>query len=177
LGDLSHLRLGVTVAFLLLVAVVGADVWRQSREPKAAPGVTAPGFVLRELDGGGSLSLSRLRGHVVVLNFFASWCGPCQDEAAVLRRLSEHYGKDGVVVVGIATHDDLGDAQAFFERSGVSYPAVVATEDVLAAYGVRGLPETVFIDAAGAVSGRPIAGPLTDALAGHRVQQALEETM
>jgi len=171
-GSLS--RLCATLAFLALSLIVGADIWHQAAAPKAAAGVVAPDFTLARLDGEGSLALSQLRGHVVVLNFFASWCDPCQDEAPVLRRLQERYRKDRVVVVGVATNDDLIDARSFAEDHGLSYPLIVANDDVLAAYAVRGLPETVFIDAAGAVSGRPIAGPLTSTLATRRVVQALE---
>jgi cytochrome c biogenesis protein CcmG, thiol:disulfide interchange protein DsbE len=170
----SLLRFAATCGLLALVVIVSLDIWSQAGAPKAASGVTAPDFRLRRLDGSGSLALSRLRGRVVVLNFFASWCDPCRGEAPVLRGLSERYRNRGVVVVGVATNDDLGDARRFAQEHGLSYPLVVADEDILTAYAVRGLPETVFIDAAGSVSGRPIAGPLTTKLAQRRVAHALQ---
>jgi cytochrome c biogenesis protein CcmG/thiol:disulfide interchange protein DsbE len=172
--SVSLLRSAATVGLLALVVIVSLDVWSQAGAPKAASGVAAPDFRLRNLDGSGSLTLSELRGRVVVLNFFASWCNPCRDEAPVLRSLSERYRNSGIVVLGVATNDDLGDARSFARKYGLSYPLVVADEDTLTAYAVRGLPETVFIDAAGSVSGRPVAGPLTDQLAQHRVAQALQ---
>jgi cytochrome c biogenesis protein CcmG, thiol:disulfide interchange protein DsbE len=170
----SLLRLATTAGLLALVAIVCLDVWGQAGAPITVSGVAAPDFRLRNLDGSGSLALSKLRGHVVVLNFFASWCDPCRGEAPVLRHLSERYRNRGIIVVGVATNDDLGDARSFARKYALSYPLVVANEDILTAYAVRGLPETVFIDAAGSVSGRPIAGPLTDNLAQHRVAQALQ---
>lgn len=160
------------LVLLALGAVVAADVWNEHRVAHAAAGDVAPGFVLPRLDGEGSLSLAALTGRVVVLNFFASWCDPCRSEAAVLERLSEAY-PSRVVVVGIATNDDAEDARAFARTYGLEYPLVIADDAVLASYAVRGLPETVFIDAAGAVSGRPVSGPLDTKLAASRVRQAL----
>ena len=169
------LRLGATLGLLSLVVLVALDVWRQTGRPKAASGVAAPGFRLHKLGGKGSLALSQLKGHVVVLNFFASWCDPCRSEAPLLRRLSEGYQRYGVVVVGIATNDDLGDARAFAQKYDLAYPLLGADEEILSTYGVRGLPETVVISATGSISGRPIVGPLTDKLASRRIDQALEE--
>jgi cytochrome c biogenesis protein CcmG/thiol:disulfide interchange protein DsbE len=168
------LRLGATLGLLSLVLLVALDVWRQTGRSKAASGVAAPGFRLHKLGGRGSLALSQLTGHVVVLNFFASWCDPCRGEAPLLRRLSEGYRRYAVVV-GIATNDDLGDARAFAHKYDLAYPLLVADEEILSTYGVRGLPETVFISATGSISGRPIVGPLTDKLASRRIDQALEE--
>src|SRR5436190_8274671 len=172
--SVSLVRVAATVGLLALVVIVFLDIWSQAGAPTAASGFAAPDFRLRKLDGSASLALSELRGRVVVLNFFASWCDPCRGEAPVLRRLSDRYRNRGVVVVGVATNDDLGDARSFARTYGLSYPLVVADEDILTAYAVRGLPETVFIDVAGSVSGRPIAGPLTDELAERRVSQALQ---
>jgi thiol-disulfide isomerase/thioredoxin len=161
-----------SLVLLALGAVVAAAVWDERGLSRAAAGEAAPGFVLRRLDGEGSLKLSALTGRVVVLNFFASWCDPCRSEAAVLEHLARAYPSQ-VVVVGVATNDDAADARAFASSHGLDYPLVVADDAVLAAYSVRGLPETVFVDAAGAVSGRPVSGPLDTRLATARVQQAL----
>lgn len=165
-------QIAAAVLLLALGAVVAAAVRDERRVARAGAGDAAPGFALARLDGEGTLSLSALSGHVVVLNFFASWCEPCRAEAAVLEGLARAY-PSRVVVVGIATNDDAADARAFASMHGLDYPLVTADDAVLAAYAVRGLPETVFIDAAGAVSGRPISGPLDAELATSRVRQAL----
>jgi thiol-disulfide isomerase/thioredoxin len=173
-GGRRAARIAALISLLTLCAVVAAASWDAYRAPRAAAGGAAPRFDLTRIDGGGTLALSALEGRVVVLNFFASWCDPCRAEAGVLARLAERYGS-GVVVVGIATNDDPADARAFADAHGLAYPLLRADDAVLAAYEVRGLPETVFIDAAGEVSGRPVAGPLDRALAARRVEQALAD--
>jgi cytochrome c biogenesis protein CcmG/thiol:disulfide interchange protein DsbE len=75
----------------------------------------APDFTLQNVSGQGQTSLSSFRGKVVVLNFWASWCDPCKTEAPALEELSKMYaGK--VVVVGLDSQDDTGDARAFAQR-------------------------------------------------------------
>lgn len=175
MGRRRATQAAAALVLLALGAVVATAVRDERRVAHAAAGDVAPGFVLPRLDGEGRLSLSALAGRVVVLNFFASWCDPCRSEAGVLEHLSESY-PSRVVVVGIATNDDAGDARAFARTLGLGYPLVIADDAVLAAYAVRGLPETVFIDADGAVSGRPVSGPLDTKLATSRVRRALSGT-
>ena len=123
---------------------------------------TAPEFTLERLDGEGDLSLASLRGKPVVLNVWASWCGPCKDEAPLLQEASERWGKR-VAFVGIDVQDVRGDARDFLERFGVTYPNVYDGKgSTIGRYGVTGYPETYFIDAEGRVRHR-IAGPVEDA--------------
>jgi cytochrome c biogenesis protein CcmG/thiol:disulfide interchange protein DsbE len=122
----------------------------------------APEFTLERLDGEGDLSLASLRGKPVVLNFWASWCGPCKDEAPLLQEASERWG-DRVAFVGIDVKDFRGDARDFLERFGVTYPNVYDGKgSTIGRYGVTGYPETYFVDAEGRVRWR-IAGPVEDA--------------
>jgi cytochrome c biogenesis protein CcmG, thiol:disulfide interchange protein DsbE len=123
---------------------------------------TAPGFTLERLDGKGDLSLESLRGRPVVLNFWASWCNPCKDEAPLLEEASKRWaGK--VAFVGVDVKDFRGDARKFLERYGVTYPNVYDGKgSTIGRYGVTGYPETYFIDADGKVRFR-IAGPVEDA--------------
>jgi cytochrome c biogenesis protein CcmG/thiol:disulfide interchange protein DsbE len=123
----------------------------------------APAFTLERLDGEGDLSLESLRGKPVVLNFWASWCGPCKDEAPILEEASKRWQDEGVAFVGIDVKDFRGDARAFLERYGVTYPNVYDGKgSTIGRYGVTGYPETYFIDADGRVRFR-IAGPVEDA--------------
>jgi cytochrome c biogenesis protein CcmG, thiol:disulfide interchange protein DsbE len=122
----------------------------------------APAFTLERLDGRGDLSLESLRGKPVVLNFWASWCSPCKDEAPLLQEASERWG-DRVSFVGIDVKDFRGDARAFVERFGITYPNVYDGKgSTIGRYGVTGYPETYFLDAEGRVRHR-IAGPVEDA--------------
>ena len=119
----------------------------------------APGFTLPRLDRAGSLSLASLRGRPVVLNFWASWCEPCKQEAPLLEAAARRW-KD-VVVVGVDAQDLSGDARRFLRRHGVTYPTVHDGAGAVARrYGVSGFPETWFLDRAGRLVAEHVQGPL-----------------
>jgi cytochrome c biogenesis protein CcmG/thiol:disulfide interchange protein DsbE len=110
-------------------------------------GRTAPEFEL-DLLGGGTLSSDDLQGRPVVLNFFASWCIPCREEAPLLEDAYRSYKDEGLQVVGVNIRDSVPDARDFVAEFGISYPGVRDPQEVLATdIGVLGLPETYFIDA------------------------------
>lgn len=123
----------------------------------------APDFSLPGLDGhpGTGVRLSTLRGHVVVVNFWASWCAECRTEQAALNRTWEQFRDSGVVMVGVDFEDDPGDARQYVATSGGSYPVVVDKDSSTAlAYGLRGVPETYVITPSGRLEHRVI-GPVT----------------
>ena len=157
------------VAVAVVVALFGLLAWKVTQgesevtaELARGGAPTAPDFTLERLDGEGDLSLASLRGRPVVLNFWASWCGPCKDEAPLLEEASKRWaGK--VAFVGINVKDFRGDARDFIERYGVAYPNVYDGKgSTIGRYGVTGYPETYFVDAKGRVRYR-IAGPVEDA--------------
>ena len=117
--------------------------------PPLEVGEPAPGFALEGL-GGGEVSLSGLEGKVVVLNFWASWCGPCRLEMPDFQEAWEEHRQQGVVFVGIAVDDTASEASKFAEQVGVTYPlALDTTGDVARAYRIRAVPSTYFIDREG----------------------------
>jgi cytochrome c biogenesis protein CcmG/thiol:disulfide interchange protein DsbE len=111
----------------------------------------APPFDLEELDGDGRLALGDLRGQVVVVNFWASWCDPCQDEAPLLEDLWRSEGAAGdVAFVGVDTQDLRDDARAFARTYGLTYPLVYDEGGAVArAWGVAAFPETFVLDRQG----------------------------
>lgn len=99
-----------------------------------------------------SLSLNR-PGKIVVLNFFASWCPPCRDEAPALRTVANRLrGRSDLVVVGVIYQDNTADAAEYLTDYGLEYPAVEDTGGSLArAFGIGGIPRTLVISASGEV--------------------------
>jgi cytochrome c biogenesis protein CcmG, thiol:disulfide interchange protein DsbE len=110
------------------------------------PFKTAPDFSLGMFDGSTfTLSGALQSGKPVVLNFWASWCGPCADEAPLLQDASRRYG-DRVTFVGVDVQDVDSDAQAFIRKYGITYPNGSGNAGpVSIQYGMRGVPETYFI--------------------------------
>ncbi|MBZ0298414.1 MAG: TlpA family protein disulfide reductase [Anaerolineae bacterium] len=135
---------------VLFAAVVGMQLAaRNSTQPTSGP---APDFELTTFDGG-KVRLSDLRGRVVVVNFWASWCGPCRDEAPVLQNLWEQYREQGVMLIGVDYADVESDALAFIQEFGITYPngpdlGTRISED----YHIQGVPETFVIDQEGNVA-------------------------
>ena len=124
-------------------------------------GRPAPAFDLETLDGG-RLSLADLRGSPVVVNFWASWCIPCREEAPLLTAAAEEYEAQGLRVVGIVYQDSPESARDFMGRYGQTYPGLLDPDGRTAIdYGVFGIPETFFVDRTGVVRSRQV-GPVTE---------------
>lgn len=164
-------RSALAVALMLLIPtllagcgrdqppVVGAEsvAGEERADPLALAGTT--------LDGE-PLDLADLRGRVVVLNSWASWCGPCRDETPALVSLAEESDPDDLALVGLNVTDDAAAARAFVDEFGMPYPSIEDPEGALLATvpGVppSSLPSTVILDRDGRIAARIIGG--TDAL-------------
>ena len=152
---------------LVVVAVIAAGMlyfgFHMAQRSRAdAPAILgkstpAPDFTLEKLDGG-SMKLSDLRGKAVLLNFWATWCGPCKIETPWLVELQNQYRSEGLQVVGVAMDDSGKDEIAKFAKDmGVNYPVLLGKEAVGDAYGgVPALPETFFIGRDGKIVDRII---------------------
>jgi cytochrome c biogenesis protein CcmG/thiol:disulfide interchange protein DsbE len=145
------------VAPLLVIAVWGSILLAgPATPPIVRVGDAAPAFVLADLDGN-PLLLSDLRGRPVIVNFWASWCGPCVDEFPLLHSAAVAHAGDGLAVVGIVFRDRSEAARAFLARMGATWPAAMDPGDAIATrFGIVAPPDTFFIDRNGVVVGRQI---------------------
>ncbi len=157
-------RGAIVLALVALVLVLALGFRRDPSDIRTGTvGHPAPAFDLERLDAPGRIRLSDLAGKVVVVNFFASWCVPCKEEAPALVRMWERYRTSGVVFVGIVYQDAPDAAKAFHDRLGQTWPAALDDNGRTAlAFGVFGIPETYFIGTDGVIAGRHI-GPIDEA--------------
>ena len=116
-------------------------------------GDAAPEVAAASLDGSGAtIRLSRLRGKVVYVDFWASWCGPCRQSMPALDSLYRRFGTRGFVVVGVNKDNSPQDAKRFLKRLAVSFPLVADEDDRLArAFEVRAMPSGYLVDRRGVV--------------------------
>lgn len=146
------------VAILLIVALLGvigyALYQRSQSQPTTGP---APTFSVTTFDDE-PLALGELKGKVVVINFWASYCLPCRDEAPMLENLWREYKDKGVVFLGINTDDIEGDARAYMNEYTVTYPnAPDVGGRIEDQYRITGIPETFIVDTNGEISRHFIA--------------------
>jgi cytochrome c biogenesis protein CcmG, thiol:disulfide interchange protein DsbE len=138
-------------------AVLGAEAAMVQRYPA---GTRAPELALTTLDGR-RLDLSAYRGRPVLLNFWATWCGPCVREFPLLRRTLDQRRPQGLVVLGVLVNDSAGNARRFVREHGGSWPVGIDQgARAAAAFKVVGLPETVFVRRDGTLATR-VLGELT----------------
>jgi cytochrome c biogenesis protein CcmG, thiol:disulfide interchange protein DsbE len=161
----ARLRLGAQLLALACVAgLLALLVWTLTHQPRAPKvGAAAPAFTLRRLVGSGSVSLASYRGKPLVLNFWASWCGPCKSEAAVLERDWLRYRGSGVVFLGVDDKDFASDARRFVAAHGLTFPMLQDGSGNVTAglYGISQVPETYVVSRQGRIVAH-LPGPLTD---------------
>jgi cytochrome c biogenesis protein CcmG/thiol:disulfide interchange protein DsbE len=174
-----------TVGLFIVLLVYGITttapddtIDRRLADSRSAP---APGFALEVLERGvlpprlerklnpamadGELALEEVRGAPVMLNFWASWCIPCREEAPRLQRGWERWGKQGVLFLGLDMQDLRSDARSFLREFRITYPTIRDPgKEVSRRYGATGIPETYFITARGRVVAHAIGAMSSEQL-------------
>jgi cytochrome c biogenesis protein CcmG/thiol:disulfide interchange protein DsbE len=142
------------IAVLAVLAAVGLLAFGllSKGDSGVALGEAAPVPAMPHLDGTGEGSLADYRGSWVLVNFWASWCGPCREEAPALERFQRQHKGDDFTVLGIDTRDLSGDGRAFAEKYGLSYPQLRDGDgSVSHDFGTTGVPENFLVDPRGRV--------------------------
>ncbi len=154
------MRTGSWVLAAVVAAAVGFALWTSSSVPDpVARGSVAPAFALPERPGPGELSLAELRGQVVLLNFWATWCEPCEREMPAMQRLHEKLGPEGLRLVAVSVDDSSDVVDRFRERFGISFEILWDPDQrVSDAYQAYKYPETLLIGRDGVVVERYV-GP------------------
>ena len=173
---------------MMVVLVLGSGWTILSRVPlatannelRSAPreGFSAPDFTLDVL-GGGQVTLSGLRGKVVVLNLWASWCPPCKAEMPAIQKVYRAYADLGVVVLGVNTtyQDSEPDAADFVRKYNLTFPIPLDRDgSVSQRYALRGLPTTFFIDRKGIIRSIIVGGPMSEATIQSNIEELLKDT-
>jgi peroxiredoxin len=161
------------------LAVAAAAVFAVATAPRTPPplgrGGQAPDFQLASLDGP-SVSLAALRGRVVLLNFWASWCKPCEDEMPAMERLYQQLGGQGLALLAVSVDDEAAPVAAFRDRLGLSFPILLdADKSVAHEYQTFRFPETFLVGPDGVVIERYIGPKEWDAQAyADRIRRLLD---
>ena len=166
---------GVILAFAMILALLALLAWGLKKaqagpvEKGMAPEITLTGY------DGRAFKLSELRGQVVIVNFWASWCPPCREEAAYLEQTWRKYEGKGVVFVGVDWVDTQKEALAYIKEFDITYINGPDLETRAAqAYNIKGVPETFYVAKNGELRGVQI-GPLKSPELDEKIEELLAE--
>jgi peroxiredoxin len=138
------------IRLLCLSALAIAPVFAVSG-PSLQAGAPAPAFELNS-NSGKTVSLADLKGQIVLVNFWASWCGPCRQEMPILEQLNRQYRNKGVALIGVNVEPDSAAATSWLKATPVSFPILFDVDSkVSKLYEVQGMPNTVILDRKGVV--------------------------
>ena len=140
-----------------VVAWVASGVIDRETAADSAHGKQAPAWELKDVEGN-TIKSSDFKGKVVVLDFWATWCGPCRAEIPSFIALQDKYGKDGLVVVGVSLDEEGASVvKPFMKRNKINYPIVMADTRIADLFGgVEGIPTTFVIDRDGKIAAKHV---------------------
>jgi cytochrome c biogenesis protein CcmG, thiol:disulfide interchange protein DsbE len=173
------------IILYILILIAGASWVVLSANKTSAPagkisapqaGFIAPDFTLKTPDGE-EYTLSELKGKAVLVNLWATWCPPCRAEMPVIEKMYQEYKDQGFVVLAMdmTYQDNPLDVVPFAQENGLTFPILLEeTGDVGAAYQLRSLPSSFFINRAGIIQEVVIGGPMSEALLRTRIEEILK---
>jgi peroxiredoxin len=160
--------------FSRVPSAVGAPL---SSAPSPREGFLAPDFTLDTLDGN-QVTLSELRGRIVVINFWATWCLPCREETPALEKAYKQYKDSDAVILGVnLTNQDLvRDVESFVQEFGLTYPILLDREGSVGyLYQVNGLPTTFFLNREGVIRTVLVGGPMSETFIRSKIEALIKE--
>lgn len=165
------------VAWTILSRVPSAVGAPLSSSPSPREGFLAPGFTLDTLQGEKS-ALSDLRGQIVVVNFWATWCLPCRAETPALQQSYQQYKERGVVVLGVnlTNQDSVSEVTKFVQEFKLTYPILMDRDGSISSlYQIKGLPTTFFINRQGVIRTVVVGGPMSETFIRSKIEALLKE--
>lgn len=165
------------LAIVIALAAAGVVVWKMNPAHPRAPltqNSPAPQFAVQDLDGK-IVDSSKFKGKVVLVDFWATWCVPCEAEIPHLVEWQKQHGTDGLQVIGLSMDDTSGPVKGYVEKHSMTYPVAMADEKTIAAFGgVLGLPANILIGRDGRVIAKHVG--VTDiSVLQKEVEQALAQ--
>jgi peroxiredoxin len=160
--------------FSRVPSAVGAPL---SSSPSPREGFLAPDFTLDTPDGS-KVTLSELRGQIVLINLWATWCPPCRAEMPALENSYKQYKDSGVVILGVnvTNQDSEKDVPSFVEEFGLTFPILLDRDgSVSALYQLRGLPTTYFVNREGIIRTVVVGGPMSETFIRSKIEALLKE--
>ncbi|MEO5888271.1 MAG: TlpA disulfide reductase family protein [Anaerolineales bacterium] len=155
-------------------SAVGAPL---SSSPSPREGFLAPDFTLDTLEGT-EVTLSDLRGKIVLINLWATWCPPCRAEMPALENAYEQYKDSGVVILGlnVTNQDSEKDIPLFIDEFGLTFPILLDRDGSASAlYQLRGLPTTFFVNREGIIRTVVVGGPMNETFIRSKIEALLKE--
>lgn len=163
----------VAVASLYLLNRYWIAPAAAKHEPSSASRPSAPDFTVTDFSGN-HISLSSLRGKVVLLDFWATWCGPCRMEIPSFVQFADRYKTQGLSALGIVTHDNPRNVPGFYRQFRMNYPVAMGSEQLEGLYGVYGLPTTLLIGRDGRIYAK-LVGAVQPAYLEREIQKLLSQ--
>ena len=165
----------VWTVFSRVPSAIGAPL---SSSPSPREGFLAPDFSLDTLQGE-KITLSHLRGKIVVVNFWATWCLPCRKETPALEKAFEQYKDSGMVILGVnlTDQDSVSEVESFVQEFKLTYPILLDRDgNISNLYQIQGLPMTFFINREGIIRTLVVGGPMSDTFIRSKIETLLKET-